>query len=277
MEDTMKTSTSLLSILLLTLFSSCSNNHGVGVVEDYIPPLPPVGIVSVSLDNAVELQWIPNQEPDLSGYNVYVSNRYDGRYALLGTTTEALFVDKGARNGITYYYAVTAFDFSGNESDLSKDIVYDTPRPEGYNVRLQNRFTRPEYAGYDFSTFRVVHFDTDNTDIYVEFATNGQPYFVVWEDSDIQDMGWTETLDDITQAPQRGWSPTKDAHIILGHTYVVWTFDDHYAKVRVIEITSTSVAFDWAYQVDPGNPELFAKKSPAERHRGKAPVKQRTE
>jgi len=273
----MKISIPMLSILLLTLFSSCSNNHTVGIVEDFVPPLPPVGIVSVSLDNAVELQWIPNQEPDLSGYNVYISNRYDGAYTLLGTTAEAVFVDRGARNGITYYYAVTAFDFSGNESELSKDVVYDTPRPEGYGVRLMNRFTSPSYSGYDFSTFRVVNFDTDNTDLYVEFATNSQPYFVVWEDSDIQDMGWTETLDDITRAPQRGWSPTKDAHVILGHTYVVWTYNDHYAKVRVTEVTSTSVTFDWAYQVDPGNPELFAKKSSSKRNRGKAPDQQRKE
>jgi len=37
---------------------------------------------------------------------------------------------------------------------------------------------------------------------------------------------------------------------------VIWTWDDHYAKVRVREVNSAQVVFDWAYQTAVGNTEL---------------------
>ena len=249
-----------LLISAATLITACDDHHGNAPVDyDVYAPLPPVGIRSISLDNAVELRWIENQEPDIMGYNIYVSNAYDGRYSLIGTSRSASYVDRGARNGTTYYYAVTAFDYSNNESDLSKDVAYDTPRPEGRGVVLKDRFADPLRGGYDFSNYRIIHFDTNETDLYFETSSSGVPYFVVWKDSDIQDMGYTRNIDEISVAPEDGWNPTKDALVIAGHTYVVWTFDNHFAKVRVTNVTPTTVTFDWAYQTATGNPELFVR------------------
>ncbi|MFZ1729465.1 MAG: hypothetical protein WBQ23_03935 [Bacteroidota bacterium] len=244
----------LISFLLL---SACSSRHDDIVYTDGTPPLPPVGIISISLDNAVELQWIANQEPDHDGYNVFVSSRYDGKYDFIGTTRATTFVDRGATNGITNYYAVTAYDYDGNESDLSRDVVYDTPRPEGRNVALVDRFAMPVRAGYDFSEYMVLHFDTDFTDFFFEVTAEGIPYLVVWDDSDIQDMGYTGNLDEISTAPTAGWNPTGDALAVSGHTYVIKTFDGHYAKIRLINVNSSGMTFDWAYQVARGNPELL--------------------
>lgn len=70
-------------------------------------------------------------------------------------------------------------------------------------------------------------------------------------------MGYTVNLDEISVAPEAGWSPTKDAHLIAGHTYVIWTFDNHFAKVRIREISQDAVTLDWAYQTATGNPELL--------------------
>ena len=54
-----------------------------------------------------------------------------------------------------------------------------------------------------------------------------------------------------------GWSPTRDAHVIAGHTYVIWTADDHYAKMRVLQFnTNGTVSLKWGYQVDQGNLQL---------------------
>ncbi|NNF05795.1 MAG: hypothetical protein HKN21_03455, partial [Candidatus Eisenbacteria bacterium] len=36
----------------------------------------------------------------------------------------------------------------------------------------------------------------------------------------------------------------------------VWTRDNHFAKVRITDMSSNRIEFDWAYQVDNGNPEL---------------------
>ncbi len=266
----MKTSIIIGLSLLLTLLLAACDVHQHDSVGDYdtTPPLPPVGIRTVSLDNAVDISWIANQESDLAGYKVFVSDRYDGRYSLIGSTQKTEFVDRGARNGVTYYYAVSAYDYSGNESELSRDVAYDTPRPEGFNLTLADRYANPDLAGYDFSAYSVVNYNTDLTDLYVEFTGSGVPYFVVWTDTDIQDMGYTRDLDEISVAPSEGWSPTKDAHIIAGHTYVIRTWDNRYAKVRVTDIRPAAVRFDWAYQTAPGNPELIAPRLATKRIRG---------
>jgi hypothetical protein len=83
----------------------------------------------------------------------------------------------------------------------------------------------------------------------------------VWDDTDIQDMGYTTGLDDILIAPADGWSPTKDVRLIKGHTYIVWTWDDHYAKFRVYDITADHVILDWAYQLVAKNPNLKHQKT----------------
>jgi hypothetical protein len=245
----------LLATITSLIFSSCDQSVN-RPDPDLYAPFSPVGIVSTSLDHGVLLKWIENQEADLDGYNVYVSNAYRGKYTLIGTTRKNSFLDAGAHNGETYYYAVTAFDKSGNESELSFDVVYDTPRPEGAGVSIMDRISDPLRGGYDFSQFSVVHYDTDQTDLYCEASSTGIPYIVVWRDSDIQDMGYTADLDEISQAPAAGWSPTKDAHAISGHTYVIRTYDNHYAKVRLTTASKTGITFDWAYQTAVGNPEL---------------------
>lgn len=222
---------------------------------DLIPPGPPRGIYTNTGDNMIELQWHPNPERDLAGYNVYVSSRYYGTYRRIGSTGIARFIDYGAVNGTTYYYAVTAYDYSGNESELSREVVYDTPRPEGYNVVLLDYRVRPDLAGYSFGTYSVVPYNSQYTDIFFEYY-NGSLYMNVWDDSDIQDMGHTSSLYEINYAPENGWSPTKDVQLVVGHTYVVWTFDNHYAKFRVTSISPARVVFDWAYQLQQGNPRL---------------------
>lgn len=244
----MKTIPILLAITLV--FAACD----VSVV-DTTPPAIPSGLTSISLDNAIQLNWNDNAERDLAGYHVWVSDRYDGRYQLIGTTKDPLFVDYGAANGVTYFYGVTAFDFEGNESEMSRDALQDTPRPEGYGVRLYDFHAFPNDAGYEFSTSSIGPYDDQYSDVFFE-NYGGTLYLDVWSDTDIQDMGYTATLDDISVAPTTGWAPSKSAEAIKGHTYVIWTWDDHYAKVRITDITSSSVLFDWAYQTSTGNPEL---------------------
>jgi hypothetical protein len=222
---------------------------------DSIPPNPPTGLRTQTGDNFIELYWDANTERDIAGYNVFVSSSYEGRYELIGSTRTPYYLDNGARNGNIYYYAITAYDFEGNESALSRDVAYDIPRPEGYGVMLNDYHARPGFAGYDFSDYAILAYDHQRTDMYFE-NYNGTPYMNVRSDTDIQDVGYTNSLLDIHTAPLSGWSPTHDTRLIVGHTYVVWTWDDHYAKFRVTGLSQTSVTFDWAYQLIKSNPLL---------------------
>lgn len=222
---------------------------------DTYPPSSPTGVRTATGDGFIELFWNGNRESDLAGYRVYVGSSYNGRYELIGTTHENYFLDEGARNGSTYYYAVTAFDRAGNESDLSHDVAYDIPRPEGYDVVLNDYRTMPKTAGYDFSSYAVVPYSDQYVDMWFE-TYNGIMYMDVGTDTDIQDMGPTGSILDISTAPSSGWSATHDVVLKVGHTYVLWTWDDHYAKFRVRSLSPSRVVFDWAYQLAASTPLL---------------------
>jgi hypothetical protein len=248
---TMKTTLSTAALVAgMMLLAGC--RHFISG-PDFTPPDPPTGLHTSTGDNFIELTWRENRESDLDFYRVYVSASYDGRYELIGETGTAYYNDKDARNGSVYYYAVSAVDYDGNESDLSRDVAYDIPRPEGYNVALTDYQVAPATAGYDFSAYSVLPVSDKYVDIWFE-NYNGTLYMNVGNDSDIKDMGPTASILDIGEAPTGGWSSTHDAVLVSGHTYVVWTWDDHYAKIRVRSLGPNRVTFDWAYQLIKSNP-----------------------
>ncbi len=246
------------------LFAACDINNHDHYYNDYTPPAPPTGIVVFNGDNRVDLSWNWNREEDVAGYNVYYSYSYSGKYTLIGGTTDNYFIDYDAVNGNTYYYAVTAYDFNGNESELSYDVIYSTPRPEGFNQSIFDYRKYPDNAGYSFTTYSPVAYDSDNADFFFE-NFNGTYYLDVWDDSDIIDMGPTSDIYDIAQAPLNGWSPTKDEIARTGHTYVIWTWDNHFAKVRIKSITRDRIVFDWAFQLVEGERQLKMNAVPEKR------------
>lgn len=245
----------LLSILLI----GCDTQ--MNVYYDDTPPGTPTNIRTVTGDNMVEISWSPVHSSDLSGYAVYYSYSYDGKYKLIGTTERTYFIDYGAENGVTIYYAVAAYDINGNESDLSYDVAYDTPRPEGYDNMIYDYKSYPNLSGYNFASYQLTAYNSEYTDFFFE-NDNGVFYLNVWEDTDIQDMGATYDIYDITEAPLNGWvdqlpgANIKFVRAYAGHTYVIWTWDNHFAKIRVQNIAYDRLTFDWAYQTVEGNIEL---------------------
>lgn len=248
----------VLAPLALAALAGCITepDHDHHHNQDFRAPHPPVGVTSITADEAVYLSWLPNQESDLDGYRVYVSDDPYGPYELCGFTREAEYVHRHLHNGATYYYGVSAIDVHGNESDLNDEIIYDTPRPEGFGLVLwEADGDRPERSAFDFSRQARVHWDDPGADVFYDWAS-GTPFLAVPDyATDIQDAGFAG-FDDITWAPDEGWSPSGFVEAIPGHVYVIWTRDNHYAKVRVIDVDGLSIEVDWAYQVDQGNPEL---------------------
>ncbi len=102
-------------------------------------PNPPTGLEVASVgEGSVELRWDAAEEADLSGYRVYFDSDssappYTGRVAVTGVPSP---VDVSADTTVTlmgldaqavYYMCVTAYDFSGNESDYSSTILSVMP------------------------------------------------------------------------------------------------------------------------------------------------------
>jgi hypothetical protein len=267
----MKTKILLISFLAAITFTACRVHINDSYDLDVTPPSPPTGIIALNGDNTVDLSWYANRETDVAGYNVYYAYSYNGKYTLIGSTKINYFVDDGASNGDTYYYAVTAYDYNGNESDLSYDVVYSTPRPEGFNQSIFDYRNYPDYGGYSFKTYSTVPYDDQESDFFFE-NYNGTYYIDVWDDSEIQDMGNTTDIYNIAYAPTSGWSSTKDEIAIPGHTYVIWTWDNHYAKIRIKSVTGDKISFDWAFQLVAGNRQLKQADIPNDRGKLKSSI-----
>lgn len=256
----------IIPVILGLALLGCDTNDTVYFDPDSQPPATPRGVYSVTGDEEVKIVWLGSDEQDLAGYRVWRSGTVDGLYHEIADIEvgdlplRLEYTDRNVTNGATYFYAVSAYDYEGNESELSYEDVFDTPRPAGYGVRVYAAESDPARAGFDFSRYTVTNINDDRADIVI--TRDGDIYFAEAVNlidepaTDIQDFGYTETLDALDWAPGDGWSATGWCEIILGHTYCVWTRDNHYAKFRVTQIGGSSVTIDWAYQIDLGNPEL---------------------
>lgn len=71
------------------------------------------------------LSWTSNSEADLAGYKLYVGTA-PGRYTYAGSPViiglMGSYMISGLPMGQTYYFALSAFDSSGNESALSSEV-----------------------------------------------------------------------------------------------------------------------------------------------------------
>ncbi len=243
----------------------CEADNQVVIVNDV--PLAPQGVYSITGDNAVYVYWNGPFERDIAEYWIYRSLSATTGYAVVGTRAAVAnpnldlvvyeFIDNTAVNGQTYYYAVASVDGGSQVSDLSAEVVFDTPRPEG-NAVVFDMAIEPTLAGYDLSGRINVRWDSSDADIYIDRISGIFYINAADAQTDLQDVGYTEFFDQVGYADTIGWSVNGWAEIIDGHTYIIWTRDLNYAKMYVQSVNSSSVSFRWAYQTDPDNPELIA-------------------
>ena len=80
-------------------------------------------LISTSLfAGNVTVSWDANSESDLAGYKIYygtASGNYDKVVNVGNTSSQKI---ENLTDGQTYYFVVTAFDASGNESDFSAEV-----------------------------------------------------------------------------------------------------------------------------------------------------------
>lgn len=93
-----------------------------------------LAIAGIAQAATVQVTWNPNTEPDLSGYKLYhgtASGQY-GEPIDVGNVTGHV-MEITPEYGATYYFALTAYDTSGNESGYSDEatcFVPDGVKPE---------------------------------------------------------------------------------------------------------------------------------------------------
>jgi hypothetical protein len=122
----------------------------------------------------------------------------------------------------------------------------------GRDVTLAGNSVMPDYSGYDFSELLKRPFDDPFTDMFVEDDGKGL-VMSVREDTEIMDIWPTFVPVDAIFVSRKAWSSTHQLRLILGHEYLVRTWDHHYAKFVVTSLSQSRVVFDWAYQYGADN------------------------
>jgi len=90
------------------------------IPTDRIPPQVPIGVGAFISPEGVKVIWWPNNEEDLTGYNVY---RVSGRETVKLTVApikQSEYLDVSTVKGHSYSYYVTSVDNSNNESPRSE-------------------------------------------------------------------------------------------------------------------------------------------------------------
>jgi hypothetical protein len=259
----------LLLCVLAALVAGCDTcdtcDSCGGDCADHQPPSVPTGVRTITGDTYVIVEWDPVRVSDLAGYGVYRSTEAFGVYHRIGDVgwdEETVFYDEDLTNGITYYYAVDAYDTHGNESALSYETVDDTPRPEGIDLQWFTTAYEPTESAiailpFQYNSIVVTSYLSGIAQYYLERGTDGILRIVPTGDNRIQDMGYTYGWDEISEAPEDGWSQSPDGvEVIQFHTYVLRTVNGFYGKIRVLSLETGWIVVDWAYQSQQWSTEL---------------------
>ncbi|MFA5793334.1 MAG: fibronectin type III domain-containing protein [Candidatus Gracilibacteria bacterium] len=116
----------ILATVFLSLFSGFSAS--AEVITDVDAPSQVEGLEALPGDGLVTLTWdASTDDTGVDGYYVYSSLKSvetnGGAYTFGSTNAgnSATYTMEGLTNGVTYYFAVTAYDEAGNESNYSSE------------------------------------------------------------------------------------------------------------------------------------------------------------
>ena len=100
-----------------------TSGPGTVTVEVVAPPQAPGDVSAYSSNIFVELNWLPNIEPDLAGYNVYVSPDAGGPYLkITSTPIESTTYRNYPTGQAPTYYVITAVLDNGAEGAYSAEV-----------------------------------------------------------------------------------------------------------------------------------------------------------
>ena len=95
----------------------------LGRLRLFLLPFFLPSLVAAATAGGVALSWDPNSEPDLAGYRIHYGTAATPYDKLVDVTTTGATISNLV-NGVTYTFAVTAYNASGNESAYSEPLSY---------------------------------------------------------------------------------------------------------------------------------------------------------
>jgi predicted CXXCH cytochrome family protein len=103
-----------------TVYASAA---ATGYSVDNLVPAPPSGFALQSLAGVVHLSWDSHADADFKYFAIYrgITPNFNPHGTPLATTSDVYYSDASVQLGSIYYYKLTVFDFSGNESDFTEE------------------------------------------------------------------------------------------------------------------------------------------------------------
>jgi fibronectin type 3 domain-containing protein len=150
-------------------------------------------LVPAAITNSATLSWTGNSESDLAGYNVYqgtTSGSY-GPAIDVGNTT--IYTAQNLQAGLTYYFATTAYDFSGNESLPSIEVSTLISAPQTDTTSPSVTLTAPSNGSTVSGIVTLTATATDNVGVVgVQFHLNGTNWGAE-DTTDTYSVSWDTT------------------------------------------------------------------------------------
>lgn len=272
----------------LILLAACGDDDGPN--GPGITPEAPTTLSSTSLDGAIALTWDDNpfvNDPDIfANYRVY-STSFDidtgdcgSDFLVEGTTVAPEFLVGALANGVPRCFTVTAVSIDGLESDRSP-LRGDTPRFDSRNVVLSVAQVTPNGSGFrfwddengngtvDLGELGIVRSANSNEiDFFVERDDAGDIFLTPVGSTGLRFYDSADPVQELTEidfAPDGGYS--SDSHEAVPGFGYVFEMDGgdgfpRYGAVRLQHVGQSFVIMDWAFQSDPGNPELIVRPAP---------------
>jgi len=269
----------------LAVVTACSSDNRTG---PGVPPDVPATLSSTSLDGAIALAWTDNSytsDPgNFQNYRIYSTtynldqNVCGTSWQLEGTTVAPEFVVGALTNGIPRCFSVTATSVDGFESDRSP-VQSDTARPDSRNIILYAAQFQAAGSGFRFwddlngdgavqanELGLVRSSGGSNIDFFVDRDGAGDLYLTpVRSGTGVEYYDDNNPVEDLTSIDFAEFRTYHAAGILAipGYGYV-FEMDGgdgfkRYGAVRLSHVGHDFLILDWAYQTDPGNPELLVR------------------
>lgn len=133
-----------------------------GYSIDNLAPAAPANVSGLERLNSIFLKWDASLDKDFNYFTIYRSTTsgFDPKSVEpLAQLTENSYQDSDVAIGTTYYYRVSAFDFSGNESAYSSEFSLLVTSVEGSGGELPKEYALHQNYPNPFNPTTVINFD----------------------------------------------------------------------------------------------------------------------
>lgn len=267
--------------LVLVVLAGCSTDGVLGPGGSGLRA--PASLTSTTLDNAIELIWsddsYQSNPTNFRHYTVW-SSAYDldagvclDPWSVEGTSVAPRFVVSAITNSIPRCFRVNGEALDGGVSAYSP-IRFDTPRYGSAVLQLRAAQVAPLSAGFTFwrdldgdqrTTRNELGWVGSESDPGIDLALDliGGELLLTPVRPGVRILAWptlVASLADIDLAPATGYGRNAVA-AVAGSGYVIEMDGPdgyrRYGALRVIGQGPSFIYFEFAFQGDPGNPELL--------------------